>query len=315
MAAVETDYNSRSLDRSSMKIKRKPSRKKPSNTLPVPLKSGSLEDVTITGTQVKEIPVDFPVNMDALLNRTDQVMDIELRENGSNDHFHRAVEGKVIPSREAIRRLSTKKRKSADKLLDDEITKGLTDSNLSESETQDEITPIIKLNTADELTSSEFADGLGEVIRIHHCNGMKLLSNNRDSTDSGIAISEMNDREAVTHGNSTENSPTDTNITLRDHVAPAANHLKLIKGSPFDSLKYGTKRHRDSMLLSQLCVVTVTLPADIQQGQKGRGATLKFRFSPYTQIETLRVAILKVHTVIILVMCIVSSLIMLILLS
>lgn len=307
MAAVETDYNSRSLDRSSMKIKRKPSRKKPSNTLPVPLKSGSLEDVTITGTQVKEIPVDFPVNMDALLNRTDQVMDIELRDNGSNDHFHRSVEGKVIPSREAIRRLSTKKRKSADKLLDDEITKGLTDSNLSESETQDEITPIIKLNTADELTSSEFADGLGEVIRIHHCNGMKLLSNNRDSTDSGIAISEMNDREAATHGNSTENSPTDTNITLRDHVAPVANHLKLIKGSPFDSLKYGTKRHRDSMLLSQLCVVTVTLPADIQQGQKGRGATLKFRFSPYTQIETLRVAILKVHTVIILVICIVSS--------
>ena len=295
MAAVDTDYNSCSLDRSSMKIKRKPSRKKPSNTLPVPLKSGSLEDVTITGTQVKEIPVDFPVNMDALLNRTDQVMDIELRENGSNDHFHRAVEGKVIPSREAIRRLSTKKRKSADKLLDDEMTKCLTDSNHSESDTQEEMTPIIKLNTADELTSSEFADGLGEVIRIHHCNGMKILSNNRDSTDSGIAISEMNDREAATHGNSTENSPTDTSITLRDHVAPATNHLKLIKGSPFDSLKYGTKRHRDSMLLSQLCVVTVTLPADIQQGQKGRGATLKFRFSPYTQIETLRVAILKVH--------------------
>ena len=57
----------------------------------------------------------------------------------------------------------------------------------------------------------------------------------------------------------------------------------------------GTKRHRKSMLLSELCVVTVTVPAEVAQSQKGRGAVLKFRFSPYTQIEFLRVAILKVE--------------------
>ena len=52
--------------------------------------------------------------------------------------------------------------------------------------------------------------------------------------------------------------------------------------------------HRKSMLLSELCVVSVSLPADVAQGQKGRGAVLKCRFSPYTQIECLRVALLKV---------------------
>jgi len=48
------------------------------------------------------------------------------------------------------------------------------------------------------------------------------------------------------------------------------------------------------MLLSELCVVGVSIPAEMAQGQRGRGTVLKFRFSPYTQIEFLRVAILKV---------------------
>lgn len=64
--------------------------------------------------------------------------------------------------------------------------------------------------------------------------------------------------------------------------------------SGFDSLRVGTKHHRKSMLLSELCVVSVSLQADIRQGQKGRGCILKCRFSPYTQIEYLRIAILKV---------------------
>ena len=50
------------------------------------------------------------------------------------------------------------------------------------------------------------------------------------------------------------------------------------------------------MMLSELCVVSVSLPASVAQGQKGVGAVLKFRFSPYKQIEFLRVAILKVNT-------------------
>lgn len=79
-------------------------------------------------------------------------------------------------------------------------------------------------------------------------------------------------------------------------LTPGVVHrLQLPKNaSGFDSLRIGTKHHRKSMLLSELCVVGVSLPADVAQGQKGRGCMLKCRFSPYTQIEHLRVAILKV---------------------
>ena len=58
------------------------------------------------------------------------------------------------------------------------------------------------------------------------------------------------------------------------------------------------------MMLSELCVVSVSLPASIAQGQKGIGAMLKFRFSPYKQIEFLRVAILKVCVYVSVYMCI-----------
>ena len=51
------------------------------------------------------------------------------------------------------------------------------------------------------------------------------------------------------------------------------------------------------MLLSELCVVTVSVPAEVTRTHRGRGGLLKFRFSPYTQIEFLRVAILKVSIV------------------
>ena len=58
--------------------------------------------------------------------------------------------------------------------------------------------------------------------------------------------------------------------------------------------RHPLRHHRKSMLLSELCVVSVSLSAHVAQGQKGRGAVLKCRFSPYTQIEYLRVALLKV---------------------
>ena len=64
------------------------------------------------------------------------------------------------------------------------------------------------------------------------------------------------------------------------------------------------KYNRKSMMLSDLCVVSVSLPASIAQGQKGIGAMLKFRFSPYKQIEFLRVAILKVCTNMIVYACV-----------
>lgn len=60
------------------------------------------------------------------------------------------------------------------------------------------------------------------------------------------------------------------------------------------SLFLASKRQRKSMLLSELCVITVSVPAYVTLTQRGRGGQLKFRFSPYTMIELLRVAILKV---------------------
>ena len=117
-----------------------------------------------------------------------------------------------------------------------------------------------------------------------------VLRNSTASTDSGIA--EENDRDLASHGISTENSPTE--MSIRNHLAPPASLTSVGSKGSFDSFRFQTRDRRDSMLLSQLCVVAVTIPADIIRGQKGKGAMLKFRFSPYTQIEALRVAILKV---------------------
>ncbi len=139
------------------------------------------------------------------------------------------------------------------------------------------------------------------------------------STDSGLGDDPtQSDRETVSLGSVTENAPT-TLVgsyphaqSLSTHSSPsspssslshslgASNvHLRLpnsrLPVNGYSSIRLGTKHHRKSMLLSELCVVTVSVPADTAQAQKGRGAQLKFRFSPYTQIEFLRVAILKVR--------------------
>ena len=271
---MEVEYESHSLDRSSRKLKRQSTRRKNKPAVPDPAKSGSMED--ITGTQVKELPVDFLVNFDILPSLTDQVMDIDIKRNGDSEQFHSAVEGKIIPSHETHLRLSGRRKKIED--FSNSVIEAHTDITLK--------VPPINTGACDGEESNEGIDWSS--IQIPRLNVSCPPPGQRLSTDSGIAIQEINDRELSTHGNSTENSLTET--SLRDH--PSNNMLH----RNFDSLKYGTKKARDSMLLlSQLCVVTVTLPADIQQGQKGRGAVLKFRFSPYTQIETLRVAILKVR--------------------
>ena len=44
-------------------------------------------------------------------------------------------------------------------------------------------------------------------------------------------------------------------------------------------------------------MITVSVPAYMCKTPRGRGGQLKFRFSPYTVIELLRVAILKVNVV------------------
>jgi hypothetical protein len=222
-------------------------------------KTNSMED--ITGKKVTDIPADFLVNFENLLPlpMTDQVMDIDIKRNGSSDDFHDTVEGKITPSSEANMRIKSKT-----------LANDFTDS--------------INIETRPNITIKIPSPPIGAP----HTNIIDSeKEGQRLSTDSGIAIQEINDM--ATHGNSTENSLTE--MPQRDHPSNGT-HLSL---RSFDSLKYGTKRARESMLLSQLCVVSVVLPADIYQGQqKGRGAMLKFRFSPYTQIETLRVAILKV---------------------
>ncbi|XP_064383914.1 uncharacterized protein LOC135332919 isoform X2 [Halichondria panicea] len=115
----------------------------------------------------------------------------------------------------------------------------------------------------------------------------------------------VSEGDVLFHSQSLTSSPID-----RQPMASSLSQQQLHVGRKmvnlkdgFSSLRAGPKQrrgnhrqllaNRKSMLLSELCVVTVSIPGDVAQGQKGRGTSLKFRFSPYTLIEFLRVAILK----------------------
>lgn len=311
-AVMAAEYDSKSLDRPNRKIKRQSTRRKKKE--PVPERTGnSMEDLNIIGTKVKEIPSEFLVSLDpSFFSLNNQVMDIPVLQNGDNDkQFLSGVEGKI---REANRRLSKRRNNpSSSQSTEDTDDTAITFSvDASSPVPQPPSHHTKQLDTAEE----EVTDGEKEGTRSSvHLSSKPLLHLDlpsssssssfhsssssglqRLSADSGIAIQDINERDIASHGNSTENTPTDT--PPRGTTELPSNHLLPPSGlsrNKFDSLKYGTKKARDSMLLSHLCVVTVTLPADIQQGQKGRGAVLKFRFSPYTQIETLRLAILKVR--------------------
>ncbi len=113
------------------------------------------------------------------------------------------------------------------------------------------------------------------------------------------------DRQPMASSLSQQFSTGRRKINLRDgfHSLRAGEPQSLDNKYNLYSFVLGPKRrsnhrqlqaNRKSMLLSELCVVAVSIPADLAQGQKGCGTVLKFRFSPYTQIEFLRVAILKV---------------------
>ena len=87
----------------------------------------------------------------------------------------------------------------------------------------------------------------------------------------------------------------------KDGNAPAGRSRSntdshMVRGHPLRPNTYGGhhSNNRNTVMLSEYYVVTVNLPAHIATGQKGKGAVLKFRFSPYTKIEYLRIAILKV---------------------
>ncbi|XP_019851329.1 PREDICTED: uncharacterized protein LOC100638387 isoform X1 [Amphimedon queenslandica] len=293
---MAAQYDSKSLDRPNRKIKRQSTRRKKKD--PVPERAGgSMEELNIIGTKVSEIPSEFLVSLDpSFFSLGTQVMDIPVVQNGDTDQEYLSrVEGKVI--REANRRLSKRKNNHhSPQHVEPAITFSPdTTSPLPPPIASHHTTSQLDTAVDDETDSEEKKEGRSSV----HLSSKTLLhlyppssGLQRLSADSGIAIQDIN--EIASHGNATENTLTDT--PPRGTTELPSNHLLPPVGrrnNKFDSLKFGTKKARDSMLLSQLCVVVVTLPADVQQGQKGRGAVLKFRFSPYTQIETLRVAILK----------------------
>ena len=261
-------------------------------SLPPMKKSGSLEDV-YTGTLVKELPADFPVHLDpkAIHN---QIMDIDrvLGQNGMSDSLRRSLEGQVTPSRRAIRRMSAKKRNQVTASPDNEeegTDLGVKSKGGVAGQQAVDVSITLEGEDGTVTTCKSPTDFPESINPISGALGTKtsVLRDSSISTDSGIGYELHVTREMVhtTHGVSTENSPTETGTS--DRLLPPLSSMR-------PSLADKHLSERPDSMLSQLCVVTVSLPASIHEGQKGRGAILKFRFSPHTQIETLRVAILKV---------------------
>ncbi len=283
MAAVDKEkVDFGSLDR---RNRRSPARSKSTRVKPQVLsvvkRSGSMENLC-TGTLVKEVPDEFLVHLDpALMGR--QIMDLDgiLRKNGTSSTLLKDLEGQVTPSRSAVRRMSHKKRNavstSPERYTEEEIDSANPDAKLVHSSVS------IKLLEEDGSTVNKPVTDpqiLSPACAIKN----SVLRDSSISNDSGIGT-EISREVPSTHGVSTENSPTDMGTS--DRLLPP---LTGVKPAP---VQQRLKERPDSML-SQLCVMTVALPAGIHEGQKGRGAVLKFRFSPHTLIETLRVAILKV---------------------
>lgn len=255
---------------------------------------------------VKEIPESFLVHMEPC--KSEQLMDIDPTQKDSGNHL--LVEGKVELSDTLKRRISRKGGRSGSKKSphtagteiggrEEEVSTLRVESNeviagKPQIRCENENGFLVQVNKQQQCQESMADDIIVEKVsqtkgeEEEEAEDGTILRNSTASTDSGIA--EVNDRDLASHGTFTENSPTEMNT--RNHLAPPSLTSFSSKGS-LDSLRFHKDR-RDSMLLSQLCVVAVSLPADIIQGQKGKGAMLKFRFSPYTQIEALRVAILKV---------------------
>ena len=307
---TKSPYTSCSLDRRIDRHKQRSFRSRASRkgSPSVMKRSGSSEEI-YTGTRVTKIPENFLVHLD--MDNVPDTTNVELN-TGSSDGVHSSVEGKMQPSALAVRRMSGKGHSNSFKRRSP--YRDNTDSGTQDMGKLDDSligTPLIKFESELQTESANLVDGSakdskegavekglqgvseeeGIVAAAAGYPGSVVSRISTASTDSGIA--EESEREISSHGASTENSPTEPN-TRAIHLQPP-NGLKFnMKLGGFDSLRYRTKDHRDSMMLSQLCVVVVSLPADINQGQKGRGSMLSFRFSPYTQIESVRVAILKV---------------------
>ena len=290
-ASTQQKVNFGSLERMN---RRTPKRTKSSYRSKQPVllnmkRSGSLENIC-TGTLVKEVPDEFLVHLDPKLING-QIMDIDgiLRMNGANTTIMRNLEGQVTPSRRAARRMSHKKRDVVSVSPDREPNEG-TDlgddklDNVVQHASQPNSSVSISLQEEDGTTTKSLMDLPNNGAYVGAVN-TSVLRDSAISNDSGIG-NELSREIPITHGVSTENSPTDSSSS--DRLLPPSTP------SVRSNLTERHLKERPDSMLSQLCVMTVVLPANIHEGQKGKGAILKFRFSPHTLIETLRVAILKV---------------------
>ena len=235
MAGVGDDHINLtgSIDRKLMRTRKKPLRRqstrKGKTGSPVPKRSGSLEDL-YTGTLVTELPNDFPVLLDPHF-LTDQVMDIDsiLKQNGRNDTLKKNLEGKIQLSERAVKRLSIKRMKISTKSENETGSIEATDSDnkthsdaKTDSDTSAEVSmksvPIVTLEPDIPCVSYPknhvMTLKIPNEVKLQPLNISRISSTSRDSSDSGIY--DLNTREASTHGVSTENSPTETNVP--DHI-------------------------------------------------------------------------------------------------
>lgn len=295
-------------------------------------RSVSTDDL-YTGTRVSQVPEAFPVKIGPL-NTVNEIIGLDIEEARQNvDHMNLGLVEKPALSKKAQSRVSRKKRhgetlteknhvprKRASSSPARDMLDGCTSPMANGGLSSFTAVPLVRSSGAPLLSGNvrgdEQAAYPGKTPMTHPVLSSLLVPSGnaeRDSTvstDSGFDDqSSQNDRENASPslllmtssvGNTTEDLHTATTFSQRLHPEAVGGSLSKAFLRPssalsgFNSLRTAPRHHRKSMLLSELCVVTVASSAEIAQGQKGRGVLLKFRFSPYTQIEYLRVAILKV---------------------
>lgn len=245
-------------------------------------RSGSIDQLLYTGKKVSKLPEDFTVKIRPR-NHDSEIMDLDLNVETKHSLEQLRLKEKPQLSKKAWNRLSNKRRARISTSGGDDSADGAPPQQGEEKGKPAVLQVPLIIEALDEEQKPQ--------------NPLMPLDHTRMSTmsaDSGFDDPSQIDREGVTHGIA-ENCLTATTTDELHRHSSLPVQLRVPHGvGIFDSIRVGTKHHRKSMLLSDLCVVTVSVPTEIAQGQKGRGAVLKFRFSPYTQIEFLRIAILKV---------------------
>ena len=291
---MAVEYDSKIRDRPNHEIKIQSKCRKEKDLVPEQ-PGASMEKLNIISTKVSEIPSEFLVSLDHTFSLGTQVMDIPAIQNGETDQEYLSkVEGKVEANRSLNKR---KNNHHSPQHVETAITFSMDTTSPLPPSASHHTTSQLDTAKDEETDSEDKKEGRSSV----HLTSKTLLhlypppssGLQRLAADSCIAIQDTTEKASPTSAIDnilTDTPPRGTTELPSNHLPPPVGR----KNHKFNSLKFDMKKARDSMLLSQLCVVMVTLPADVQQGQKGFGAILTFQFSPYTQIEMLRVAILKV---------------------